>query len=493
MNLSKLLVYFETSPALSLLRADNAPFIVDFLHREFKQAARISIAHSELLTALVSYQEELHESYPGNFIGKADAYLSDWCARGTRWLQRFLESNRNEPVYQLTPHTEDVFGFLDRVLQSDIGFVGTESRLKLVIDTLADLVIGSSDDPQTRLALLYEERSQIEQRIAQIEVDGSVGRYQSAQIRERFATAVSLLRQLQGDFRAVEEAFRDITAQVQQRQLDGRHARGHILEFALDAEDLLKEEDQGVSFYEFVRLVLSPSQTERLEKIITDVRDIPELYLQMEGMEAVRGMITLLQSEAEKVMRTNQRLSATLRRLLDGRAHAERQRIAQLLRDIQGEATRLAGAEAAQQLGLSLDVELAIESPFRRTFWSEPARFETIDLSNFVPDPVERQAAFSQLAALRHLDWKLMRQTIRQLLTTMHAPTIRDLHSTFSVDGGVVELIGYLQIAAEDGHAIDRLQSETVILAPRNEGDLSLSVTLPRVTFLPDRRNGHAD
>ncbi len=159
-------------------------------------------------------------------------------------------------------------------------------------------------------------------------------KYQPAQVRERFATAVSLLRQLQGDFRSVEESFRGITLEVQQRQVEGRETRGGILEFALDAEDVLKNEDQGVSFYEFVRLILSPTQTERLERIIQEVRRIPELWTQPEGLETIRGMVTLLQNEAAKVMRTNQRLSTSLRRLLDARAHAERQRIARLLQEI---------------------------------------------------------------------------------------------------------------------------------------------------------------
>ena len=64
---------------------------------------------------------------------------------------------------------------------------------------------------------------------------------------ERLGTAVSLLRQLQSDFRAVEESFREITLQVQQRQAECQDTRGWILEFALDAEDVLKQEDQGVS------------------------------------------------------------------------------------------------------------------------------------------------------------------------------------------------------------------------------------------------------
>lgn len=109
---------------------------------------------------------------------------------------------------------------------------------------------------------------------AQIESDGKISKYQPAQIRERFSTVVSLLRQLQRDFRAVEDSFRDIASQVQRRQQVGQQSRGTILEFALDAEDLLKKEDQGVSFYEFVRLNLSPSQTEHLEGVIDKVRRI---------------------------------------------------------------------------------------------------------------------------------------------------------------------------------------------------------------------------
>ncbi len=164
MRLAELLVYFDTSPAMRLLRSPNAPFIADFLNRQFKQAARIAISHSDLLSALIVYQEQLQESYPEKLGGKADSYLTDWCSRETRWLQRFLEAGRDEPVYQLTPHTEDVFAFLDRVLDKDLGFVGTESRLKLVIETLADLVVGSSDDPEMRLAHLREERTAFEPR-----------------------------------------------------------------------------------------------------------------------------------------------------------------------------------------------------------------------------------------------------------------------------------------------------------------------------------------
>ena len=492
MRLGKLLSYFATSPAMRLLHSTNAAFIVDFLNQAFKQSNRITVPHSELISGLIAYQEDLRETHPGVLPSKADSYLNDWCSADIRWLQRLLEAGRDEPLFQLTPHTEDVLSFLDRVLNKDLGFVGTESRLKLVIDTLADLVIGASDDPEVRLQHLRAEYVRIAEEINQIEVSGYVSKYQPTQIRERFSTAVTLLRQLQGDFRAVEESFRQITTEVQQRQIIGGESRGGILEFALDSEDLLKNEDQGVSFYAFVNLILSPHQTEQLDSIIRGVRQIIELEQQQEGLETVRGMVSLLQREAEKVMRTNHRLSATLRRLLDSRTHAERERVAQLLRAIRGQAVTLGGEDGCSDIGLDIDCELGIDSPMRRAFWAEPPKFDSVDLTSFEPDVDARREAFEQLAALHSINWNELRVRIRQTLTLEDAPTLERLVALHPAEGGVVEIIAYLQIATEDGHLIDRNETETLLVKSERPAGHSILVTVPKVTFLTHRRNGHA-
>jgi hypothetical protein len=487
MRLPQLIVYFETSPALGLLKSSNAPFIIDFLDRQFKQAGRIAIPHSELLPALIEYRERTRETYPDRLPSRADVYITEWCSPDALWLRRFLEASRDEPLYQLTPHTEDLFVFLSRVLDRDLGFVGTESRLKLVIDTLTDLVVGSSDDPESRLTHLRGEHRRIQEEINRIESDGRVTAYQPAQIRERFATAVSMLRQLQGDFRAVEESFRDITSQVQQRQAHGREARGGILEFALDSEDVLKREDQGVSFYEFVRLILSPSQTERLEHVIRELRKLPELRAQEDGLEIVRGMLTLLQNEADKVMRTNQRLSATLRRLLDSHAHAERQRIAQVLNDIRSNAIALAADPPFGEVGIELQLEPEIESPFRRTFWSEAPQFQTTKLTEHPVDVDLRREAFLRLAGLHRLDWQQMRRRIREVSYAHPGATLAELVDVYPIEGGVIEVLGYLQIARDDGHNVNAASSQTLVVPPLADGMNPLMLTVPLVTFMSGR------
>ncbi|QDT36274.1 DUF3375 domain-containing protein [Stratiformator vulcanicus] len=488
MNLRKLKIYFDTSPALGLLRARSAPYVIDFLNRQFKQPGQIAIPRSELLSNLSLYLDDIRDADPDAMGNSAEAYLREWCSSDARWLRRFIEADRDEEVFQLTPYTEDVFAFLDQVLERDLDFVATESRLKMIIETLADLVVGASDDPKKRLAHLKAERDRLQEEIEQIERDGRISKYRPAQIRERFSNAVLLLRQLQGDFRAVEDSFREITTQVLQRQRQGADSRGEILEFALDHEDLLKQEDQGVSFDEFVKLILSPKQTQRLEEIVREVRQIPELSKQREGLEAVRNMITVLQVEAEKVMRTNQNLSATLRRLLDARAFAERKRVSGLLDDIQSLATELRGRPEDETLGLSLDLTAGIESPFRRSFWVEPPRFESVDLSDFQPDDESRQDVFENFAALKHLDWNRLRDQIKHLLSVEDAPSLAELLELHPVSSGLVEVIGYLQIAAEDGHRIDTTDRQEIVVSADDPDATDYLVTVPRVTFVPPKR-----
>jgi hypothetical protein len=381
-----------------------------------------------------------------------------------------------------------VFAFLDRTLDQDLGFVATESRLHLVIQLLDELVVGASGDPAVHLDHLREEQERVSQQIAHIEREGLVARYHPARIRERFATAVSLLKQLQGDFRAVEERFREITQQVQQRQIRAFESRGGILGEALDAEDQLKREDQGISFFEFLRFIHSPTQQERLRIIIQQLVRIRELADQAEGIEAVRRMVPSLLAEAEKVTHTTRRLSSTLRRLLDTRAQRERLRVAELLREIQGLAASLADQPPADRVGMEVDTGIDISSPLARTFWAEPARFESIDLTEHVADGDERLDAFRQLARLHRIDWRTLRSRVRDAVTLTGRATLSEVLTANPPQSGLIDVLGYLQIASDDGHLISREAVEEIVVPPAGGDARPLLVTVPLVTFIPRDR-----
>lgn len=485
MKLDRLITFFSSNPSAKLLRSPHAPYIVHFLHLHFKDRGALASLHSELQQQLSRYLDELHETEPEVLRERADAYLNAWSTGETRWLRRYFDAQHAESVYQLTPHAEDVLTFLTEVLDRTLGFVGTESRLSRIIATLSDLVVRGSADPERRLAYLRAERERIDEEIRSIEAGHAVETHSPTAIRERFADAVSDLVSLQGDFRAVEESFKAITRDVQKRQAESVDSRGNILGFALEAEDQLKDQDQGASFQAFVRLILSQSQQDELERIIAQLDEIAELAEQVEGKQRVKGMIGSLSAEAEKVLRVTRRLNSTLRRLLDSRASHTRARLAELLREIRTLAA--ARADNPPHAGLDVYAELELLNVHQRTFWESAVRFDEVELSHSEQDDDERVLAFRRLAEMQRLDWDAMRSNIAAELAVRDRTTLPELLLAHPPTGGAVEVLGYIQIAHDEGHEVDEIEKEVIYISDPEDNDAVKPYEVPRVAFLSER------
>lgn len=480
--------FFDASPTARLLRSDLAPLVVDFLNRTFKTGDTISLGQLELRTLLASYQEELHEVEPDMMIGPADRYISQWSENG--WLSRFLEASSVEPQYQLTRYAEDAIGFVDSVLSRNTALVGTESRLRLVIETLEDIVRGASADPELRLAYLREQRSLIDQEIEAIESGKTVQVYQPAQIRERFQTAIELLRALQSDFRAVEERFQAITRDVQQQQSHGDKTRGGILGFALDAEDLLKQQDEGVSFFAFVAFLFSPNQQAALRKTIEEVQQLEALEDQHTSLSRVRRMVPALLAEADKVMRKTARLSSTLRRLLDAQSTEHRIRLASVLREIKQTALKL--KDQQPEVGMNIIADAEIANPLARSFWKAGASFDDEAPTEHIVDLDKAAELASRFAKLKRLDLHKLRSVIREATLQGGRTSLVQLIEQSPASGGVVELLGYLQIAHDDDHEIDPSQSDVICIEKSDISPSRLNVRVPRVVFSAKAKTANA-
>lgn len=488
MNRERLVTFFATNPAVRLLRSPHAAQIACFVHEQFKADRPVTIPHGELAQRLGDYLDRLHATDPECLSDRPENYLSHWTSPECRWLRRYHDADHAEPVYELTPHTEEVLKFLDHMLGQGAGFVGTESRLKRIIDALSDIVVRGSDDPERRLAHLRAQRDEIDREIADIESGVSVKTYTATAIRERFADAVADLTSLQGDFRAVEESFKAITRDVQQRQAQASGQRGEILGYVLEAEDRLKTDDQGVSFHEFVRLVLSPVKQDQLEAMVEQLSQIEALAAQSGGMQRIRGMVSHLAEEAEKVLRTTRRLSSTLRRLLDARSSVARQRISTVLRDIKAAARQLADAPPTDVAGLQIEVQHGLTNPFERTFWIPPSEFDVGDLAEHRPDELDRFAAFRHFAELERLDWTEMRDHVNRLIEgDDNRVTLQEVVDAFPLPVGAIELLGYLQLAHDEGHEVDALTTEVIEIATA-EGRRA-RYELPRVEFVSQPAN----
>ncbi|MFN7730431.1 MAG: DUF3375 family protein [Pirellula sp.] len=494
MHRHEIIQFFESSPATRLLRSDLAAWVVCFLKSTFKDDVRISIGQSELRGQLAEFQRWVRSMHPNTMQGPPERYLSQWTE--SLWLKRSMEASSNEPQYQLTPAAEEAIRFVEESTERRKRSIGTEGRLRLILDTLQDIVRGASSDPQKRLHFLRSRVDELQQEIDSIESGTAVQAYQPAQIRERFQTAVHLLRELQSDFRAVEEQFHTIALRVQSLQAEDNGQRGSILKFALDAEDMLKSSDEGISFFAFVRFLLSPNEQMAARKNLQEIQNLEPLAEESESLARMNRMMPALLAEADQVMRTTSRLSTILRRVLDSRASAQRARAAKVLGDIRRSAVQMRNAPPSD-FEFTIDCPHDFQSPMARPFWSPAPEFVSPEIIENVVDAEVAQQATTSLQRLQRLDFRKLRSHVREATLDGRECTLQDLLDCFPTRLGMADILGYIQIAHDDGHTIDsdstqcvtyfRLQSESPVASDRSSPQSApaekVQITAPRILF----------
>jgi hypothetical protein len=494
MELIKLLAFFNADSCIRLLRADNAPYIVLFLYNHFKLRHKTLWSQTELVASLREFLDEIHETYPDVLREeRPEKYLDAWCSYETHYLRRSLGKG-SEFVCQLTPHSEAVLGFVDQRLASKNAIIGTGSRLKRAVKMLEEITIKASTEPDVKIGYLSAEKEKIEQEIEKIQLDGIVTPERPEILREEFATAVSMLKQLQGDFRAVEERFKDIARQVQQKINERNEVRGVILDAVFDADDDLKNSEQGITFREFYRFLCSNTEQESFDRIVDRLKILEALSSCTEELDRISELLPLLTDEAEKVQRTTQRLGGSLRRLLDTKTYDQRQRIGVVLDEIRKLAEKLAPAPPVDQVHFFIEEDMNIAAPYMLNFWTAPQKLDITELTEDSDSEEERKAAFLELSRMERIKWDKIRDNIKKHTANNTTASLKTILDQEPVTAGALEVIAYLQIAEDDGHYIYHDEKEEIKVALRSSTPQSVTLTMPKILFVPNsqrkRNNG---
>jgi hypothetical protein len=77
-----------------------------------------------------------------------------------------------------------------------------------------------------------------------------------------------------GDFREVEENFKDIVRNIYEKQSDKSLSKGKILQYTFDSLHELRQTEQGKSFYAFWTFLLDDLSQEELKMLVNDVYKI---------------------------------------------------------------------------------------------------------------------------------------------------------------------------------------------------------------------------
>jgi len=329
----------DNSPAWRLLRADNAPLVLSFLHRVFVAGNARSVSAAELASRL---DDELYalnqrdgEQGGRRFPKPARAYLDDWAAPGGGWLRKFYPDGTDEPHYDATPAVEKALQWLESLRERE--FVGTESRLKVIFELLRQIVFGTEPDPGERLAELHRQREAIDEQIARIKA-GEISMLDETAVRDRYQQFAGTARELLADFREVEENFRRLDRQLREKIAGWHGGKGELLDDVLGSRESIAGSDQGRSFQAFYGFLLSQARQEELSGLLDRVhslagiaeRDIRLRHIHYDWLDA-----------AERTQATVRQLSEQLRRFLDDQVWFENRRVIDILRSIEGRALQL--------------------------------------------------------------------------------------------------------------------------------------------------------
>ncbi len=472
----------ENSPAWRLLRADNAPLVLSFLHQVFVADNVRSISATELASRLddqlYAINQRGDERSGRRFPKSAKAYLDDWAAPEAGWLRKYYPESTDEPHYDATPAVEKALQWLDSLRERE--FVGTESRLNVIFELLRQIVFGTETDPDQRLVELRRQRQEIDERIARVQA-GDLPLLDQAAVRDRYQQFSGTARELLADFREVEENFRRLDRQLREKITAWHGGKGELLDDVLGSRESIAGSDQGRSFQAFYGFLLSQARQEELSELLDRVHALA-------GIAERDARLRLIHYDwldaAERTQATVRQLSEQLRRFLDDQVWFENRRVIDILRQIEARALQV---RDFGDVPVSTEIDEpapALRLPFERPLYAPTAKARL--RSDNVQD-ADEQTDPSVLFEQVYVDPEPLRGGIRQALRGQPQVGLVEVVARRPLRQGVAELVTYLALRDET-FAIVYDEDHQEQIAWTDADGWERTATLPRVTYA--RRSG---
>jgi hypothetical protein len=463
-------------PTLQLLRAQNAPMLLGFLHQTFKREHKVAIPEGQLRAALAAFLDHLRERDPLAYPKSAAEYLADWCDESHGFLRRYYGNDANEPLFELTTGSEKALLWLESLQEAR--FVGTESRLESIFMRLDEILKYASADPDERIHRLEIEADEIRAEIDRIRATGAVTSFSPVQINERYAQVLGTARELLSDFRQVEENFKRVAREIAERQTQPGITKGAIVGHLLDSHDALRESEQGQSFFAFWNLLLSTDRQQQFQEQVEQVVGLAALSEDHRGNQLLRRLISHLLREGEKVVESHQRMSTNLRRVLDTAHLNERRHVGELLQAIRNAALKLRDAPPVNEEFFCVEDFPDVFSAMSRPLWQAP---ESVSLTGAIEND-EDEVGLDELRRFRNLPQirlEELRRNVTACLEREPTVTLQQVLDIFPPRHGMMEVAGYVIVAAGDPHHYVGDDTQVLELPPPNRQRWRV----PRVLF----------
>ena len=431
----------ESNPAWRLLRSKNAPLVAGFLYRFFLEPNRRATPQGDLAEALEDELFDLRERKGVEaFPRSAVEYLNDWADPEHAWLRKYYTKDSDEPHFDLTPAAEKAIRWLDSLARRS--FVGTESRLRTLIELLRQIREGADEDPEARIVELERQCAGIEAEIESIRA-GELTLLDDTAVKDRFQQFTQMARELLGDFREVEHNFRMLDRSVRERIALWDGPRAALLDDVVERRGAIAESDQGRSFNAFWDFLMSQERQEELTGLLDTVLALPAVEEMSPDARTRRVHYDWLEA-GEQAQATVRRLSQQLRRFLDDQAWLENRRIMEILRNIEANALAVRDQPPKGSVTEVSATAAHIVLPMERPLYTPPfsPSISTLELESG-EDDLDTSALYAETL----VDMARLEAHIRHALQDRSQVTLRELCEARPFEHGMAELVAYLQLA----------------------------------------------
>ena len=463
----------ERHAAWRLLRALNAPLVLAFLGGFFVDGNRGASPASAVVDALdnVLYALNTDQDSP-RYPKQPREYLEDWATPEAGCLRRFYPVGDDEVHYEVTPAFEKAYAWVESL--KGRAFVGTESRLHIVVELLRQIVHGTDDDPQARLADLQRRRAEIDAEIAAVE-SGNLAMMDPTGVRDRYQQFSATARELLADFREVEENFRKLDRVAREKIAAWGGSKGELLADLVATRSDIAGSDQGRSFQGFYDFLLSESRQNELSDLLARVMRLDAITPD----SRLRRVHHDWAEAAERAQRTVRQISEQLRRFLDDQVWLENRLVLDLVRAV--ETAALAARDCPPPIGLVIDAPgVPITLPLERPLYTLIASSE---VESLIPLEDAAELDTDLLFTQTHIDMAALANRVRTVLPPRSSAELTDIVAMYPLAQGAAEIVGYLSLGDDDlSIDFDEAEPSWIEYADPDDTEVRKRAGLPKVT-----------
>lgn len=451
--------------AWRLLRTDNAPLVLAFVADLFEDLNEVAFGRAKVAldTELELWREQgLHDSEVN-----ASSYLRQWILSG--WLREL------DDMLSKTDACEVALRFCRQLEQRESN--ATASHLRIVQDTVRDLSVALSPDPNERIALLEAQKAEIQKQLDELDA-GIVHELSEAEQRERIVEIYQLAAVLTGDFRRVEDDIRQIDQTLRVQMIESGGSRGEVILNLLEQEQLLAESDAGRAFDGFFHLLCDQNRSTEFREQLKTILSRPAVkYLNQQQSRFLGKLMRELSRESGRVFQVRRRTEENLRQFVESGAASEMRAVDRLL----GRLEQLAVGFKEAELPLRQDTDLRlnsgnvkIQSPDSLLLKMPEEQINTRDVEVHQNASSPSDEMLQQLHAVQVMQ---VAEKINKILRNSQVPlSIAALVKRQPIQAGLDELVACLRVARAVG-ATELQGKETVIINDRN--GLRLKAEIP--------------